>query len=70
MKYMTKLNAIRIDVMKIKSFFQECLVFDSHAIAPCLENIATGMVAPKNGNVHQAFEIGNNLIKSLRVAIH
>ena len=53
------------DILKLKDFFSERLVFDPYVVSTKLMNIATGLVAPEKVDVHKAFQIGSKIIKSL-----
>ena len=53
------------DMLKIKKYFDERLVFDSYVVSTRLRNITTGLIAPDSVNVQDAFLVGSQILKSL-----
>ena len=54
------------DIDKIESYFKQRHLFSIHCPrTTSIQNIATGLVAPKETNVHKAVEIGNKILNLL-----
>ena len=56
------------DVATVKSFLKQRLVFDPFVISTELRSISSGIVAPPKVNIHRAFDVGVELLKSLKEA--